>query len=442
MFKGKYLTLSLLIVFHLVLLINTKFTVWPEMVLYPYFMQNGFLLYKDIINPYFPFLSLILNLVFSLFGASIITLKIFTWFVILLSDFLIYFSALKFGKSHSKALIAVFIFIILQLSYGGNALWFELALVPLVIPGLALIFLEYKNRNYLFLSGLLLGLAVLTKQNAVLFYLPVFVYLISLKRIKEVFYFVLPGLVLGLVTLIYLYWSGLLNDFFIWAVSLPLTYTSQPGFVSLPIAIRQYLLLFFPATLGLGIFINQKLLKKEKFFLILVFLISLSFCFPRYEDFHSQLLIAVVALISIYISKKWLITFIALSLIIFSFNINKNWHQPERFIDNKTIDLFEKIKNYNSVYLLNSPDLAYFFAGKLPPKPWASNFPWYFEQSGFQERFIEGMDSGVEYVVIGERSGGDKYALGNYIPEKVKNYIENNYAFIEYYDSFEIWQKK
>src|SRR3989344_1901426 len=74
---------------HLLLLINTKFTLWPEMVVYPYLLNNGFILYRDIINPYPPLFTGFLTIFARIFGYSPLFYQILTWVVILLIDLLI-----------------------------------------------------------------------------------------------------------------------------------------------------------------------------------------------------------------------------------------------------------------------------------------------------------------------------------------------------------------
>jgi len=53
---------------HLFILIHLQFTSWPEMFSYPYLLNNGFNLYKDIALPYQPLLMLILSVVYKIFG--------------------------------------------------------------------------------------------------------------------------------------------------------------------------------------------------------------------------------------------------------------------------------------------------------------------------------------------------------------------------------------
>ena len=438
--KQKKITLLLFLLLHLVLLVNTRFTVWPEMVLYPYLLNNGFLLYKDIINPYFPTLPLVLSGVFQLLGDSVLSLKIFTWFVILLSDIVLYYSAFRLTGSKFKSVLTVLFFALLQMSLGGNGLWFELFLVPFVAPAVTLVLKDNNSPNRLMLAGLLLALAISIKQNAIYFYVPVIFYLFSKEKFSKLVYLLAPGILVMGFFLIYLFSQNIFNDFYLWAVVLPLSYTSQPGFVSLP-AIRQYIFILFPlVTLFFGVFLHKKYLNKEKIYWLLTFLSATIFAFPRYEDFHLQLVVAISSLFVSFLPRNVLVVFTLVTLILFGRGVTKNWHTEDRFMDRETIGLSSKIKDFNNVYSLNGPDLAYFLSGKLPSKPWAINFPWYFEQEGFEERFVKGL-SDREFIIAGDRLGGGKYDLGNYIPEKIEQYILANYKMKERYKNYQIWQK-
>ena len=76
------LLVPLLLLIHFVLLINTRFTLWPEMVVYPYLVNNGFMLYRDIINPYPPFLSYSLAIFAKIFGYQPLPYQILTRFLL------------------------------------------------------------------------------------------------------------------------------------------------------------------------------------------------------------------------------------------------------------------------------------------------------------------------------------------------------------------------
>lgn len=438
-FKGVniYLALVLLILVQLLVLFKTSYTVWPEMVLHPYLLNHGFVLYRDIITPYFPLMLWILGLIAKVFGESILLLKMTTYTIIVLTDVCVFFATARLSKDKLKALLAVGVYAILQISYGGNALWLELFLTPLVIFSLATVYLDYSSRKKIILAGVGLGLAVLVKQNAVFFYLPC-LYLLLRKRFYEMeAWLVFPLIVMLFGLFIYLNLSNLTADFYTWALKLPSTFTKQPGFISMP-AIRQYPYILFPALSVVAIYFWNT---KEKLFWILSLVIALSFAFPRYEDFHLQVFVGLSAVLLVFLPKRFLTAFLLIALIIFGRNELLHFGKTDRFLDQPTFSLAQKISGYDSVYLINSPELAYFLADKLPPKPWATNFPWYFEQPNFQEKYVKSLEEEkIQYIVIGQRIDGGKYALGNYIPDKVLGFVHSHYTKVENFGSYEVWR--
>lgn len=437
-FKNRtYLLLILVIFVHVFFLINLKFTVWPEMVLYPWLLGNGYKLYEGIVNPYFPVLPITLSYIYFLSSDLILLLKIFTWSIILTVDLIVFFSALKITKDYSRSLLAVAVYALLQMSLGGNGLWFELFMSPLVLLGLILIYELPYNRRVVFLAGCLLGVSFFVKQNAILFIFLGLLLLIKKKQLSLIWVFLFPMFLFGSLLVIYLNNAGVMSDFKTWAIFLPLSYSSQNGFVHLP-AIRQYLLILFPSMALLSV---RKMRDMEFWILALAF--ATLFAFPRYEDFHLQILVALAAPLAANLQKRYLGIFILVCFLLFARTIDKDWHKNDRFIDQDTLRLAGHIKNYPSVYLLNSPDLAYYFADRLPPRIWAANYPWYFEQEDFEERFVNNLKKErTGYIVIGNRLGGKKYDLGNYIPEKLESYIRLNYQQIEKYNRFDIWRLK
>lgn len=432
--------LILVLVFHLQLLFNSSFTVWPEIILYPYLMNNGFLLYKDIITPYFPLLPEVLSKYFMLFGATVINLKIFTYITILISDLVIFLFAYKISKSKLKGILAVLTFVFLNISFGGNGLWFELALTPLIIFSLFILYM-YKNKPpHIFFAGLALGTAVIVKQNAALFYLPVLLLLASRRNFANIKIFLIPNVILLIILLVYLTKLNLTYDFFNWAIHLPLSYPKQSSFVLLP-TIKQYsLMVFLIIPCILVVFKNNSKLL-EKLFWLVSFLFAANFAFPRYENFHLQILVGLSSIFAVSMPKKYFLVFVFIAILLFLKTENRLWGAHDRFLDQETYVLSDLIKGFDSVYLLNSPDLAYFLAGKLPPKLWAANFPWYFEQPGFAERFINNLKiQRIHYIVVREGLGGGRYSLGNYFPEKVLDYIGSNYLLKKKIGRYQVWQ--
>ena len=122
-----------IVFFHLILLTSTTFTLWPEMAVYPYLMNNGFLLYKDIINPYPPYLSLFLSFFTKTFGYLPISFEILTLLFIFTIDYLIYTFSRKIFQSKSAAIINTAFFALFSIPFGINGLWFDLIQTPFIL---------------------------------------------------------------------------------------------------------------------------------------------------------------------------------------------------------------------------------------------------------------------------------------------------------------------
>src|SRR3989344_3549978 len=131
--KYTYYFLFFLLVLHIILLANTQFTLWPEMVVYPYLVNNGFLLYKDIFNPYPPLLTIILSQITKVLGYGVLNFQIFTWLVILFIDGIIFTLARRITKNSSYALLSVIFFTIFSIPFGVNGLWFDLVQAPFIL---------------------------------------------------------------------------------------------------------------------------------------------------------------------------------------------------------------------------------------------------------------------------------------------------------------------
>jgi len=133
--KVLYLILFGLLGIHLFFLIILRFTAWPEMVSYPYLLNNGFKLYTDFIHPYPPALTLALAGIYKTFGYNLQALKVFTWLIILANDILIFAIVKKLTKDSLFAFVSVGFYVIFQPLLEGNQLWFDLAIVPPLLLG-------------------------------------------------------------------------------------------------------------------------------------------------------------------------------------------------------------------------------------------------------------------------------------------------------------------
>lgn len=435
------LVLISVICFQFFLLINSMFTVWPEMILYPWLMTKGFVLYTDIINPYFPLLQIISGGFFFIFGSSVVTLKILTYLFILSLDLIMFLSSFRLSKSFVSSIFILITFICLQISFGGNGLWFELAAAPFLLLSIGLIWNRQTTKSVLF-SAVFLTIAGFIKQNSFLFIIPIIFLFLASKKYSQILIFLIPLVIslLGLIGVLQI--MGLMGDFIAWAIELPLSMSKQPGFVLLPSKRQLALIALLLAPVIAYMFSKHRI--SQKIFWILTLLISASFAFPRYEDFHLQVLVVFSALMMVFLNKKIQFIYLSLAVLVVLFNLDKTWNKNDRFVDNPTLSLANHIKDLSGeIYLLNSPELSYFYADKLPLKPWGTIFPWYYEDNNLSDRVVQDLENReVEYVISGNRLDGSKYQLGHYIPEKLEIYIDERYEKIEEYESFDILKRK
>src|SRR3989344_4147103 len=266
-------------------LFNLQFTAWPEMLSYPYLRNHGFLIYKDMIHPYPPLLTMGLSWLYSLFGYNLLVLKAVAWLIILVSSLLVFLITREITKSNRHALLALGVYVFFQPFLEGNMLWFDIAVIPPILLGLY--FLIRKN---LFLAGLFLAIAMLTKQTAGLYLVLSFFYLVPIQKMKfsSLKPFLLGPLLLGIPLLVRLIQEGALSDFINWVFVYPLTkWGTVAGYVQMEMSEKQIFIVFL---LIVPLVLNFKnLLANKNIRLVLLFLsCALIGVYPRFSFFHFQ----------------------------------------------------------------------------------------------------------------------------------------------------------
>lgn len=337
----------------------TRFTLWPEMVLYPWLHNNGFLLYKDIGNPYFPLLTWILSLITKFFGYQTHVFVAFTWGDIFLSQMVFLFVASKILIEKTKIIFSFLIYSALLVVFEGNGLWFDLiCTVPLLLAFYFLI-----NNKY-FLAGMCLGVGLLIKQTVIWTILGSILF-IDIKTFKRIICVLLPILILLVVTSLFFYLQGSFPDFFFWTIKLALGgMQSHPGFIELPTRRNLIIiaLVFWPIILSYRYIFK----KKEVFAGIIFFFSTAVFAFPRFGYFHLVASLPFFAIIAAYFLKNKIVKvayLVILFVLLFNF-VKLNSPFSVRFFSKET-------------YQKNSALDKYFMKNKLPDKPWIDNFPWY-----------------------------------------------------------------
>src|SRR3990167_1975 len=439
-----------LLLAHLLFLINTQFAVWPEMVVYPYLLNNGFLLYRDIINPYPPSLTWFLAIFAKIFGYSPLAYQILTWIIILIIDLSIYIISQKVFKNKLFALSSVAFIAVLSIPFGVNGLWFDLVQTPLILWALYFFyqFLNSKARSVpklnLFVSFLFLTIAFFIKQQV--FWVGLLFLILSLskykfnilKLIKNYYLAVLPFCVLLLFHIFYFTIQGTEKDFVFWVFYFPVFLASKtPGYILLPSAKQVLVVLAFFALFVPIIF------KKSHTFFLIVAAILILFAYPRFDYFHLVPALAVIAVIfcsnfeslkksAIVVKGFFLLALIFLGLFSFRYFQN-NWEKQIRFSEQdvlknaRVINLL--VEKNEKVYLQNAPDQLLVLSNTVPMKPWADDFPWYLEVQNLQDRVIGSLEKDKpRYIIFQPYLKEKKYELGSYKPGDIVDYIDNNYV--------------
>jgi hypothetical protein len=171
-----------------------------------------------------------------------------------------------------------------------------------------------------------------------------------------------------------------------------------------------------------------------------IFLFTLAF--PRFDYFHlvpalSILVLSAPQLVDVVLKAKPAfkllpIIFLIPMLIFTRHYLMNNWNTEVRFFESQTVAIstFLQITGIASqqLYIQNGPDQILPITQALPIKPWADEFPWYLEINGIQEKVVASLEQQKpQFIIAKPYDAGGAYDLGVYRPEKIANYIDENY---------------
>jgi len=422
-----------LLLLHVFLLFNLKFTDWPEMLLWPYLFLKGWLPYQDIAIAHTPLVLVDLSIFYKLFGVGVAQLKIYTWLTILLIDLAIYLFVKRLW-GYKEAVLSLLFYIPIQIIYEGNGLWFDLTLALFAL----LTFFSLKEKNWK-LAGILWMLSFLVKQTAIWLLPPILIMLFQSDLRRSLKDFIKGALVIFVGFIATLSLLGIFDDFSFWAIKfgtgmLP----KSQGQVSLP-TLKQSIIAYLPYFV---LIILVKIKKRKDLMLLSFWTIFLSLgAFPRWGLFHFQPalpFLSILGALIIYRLPKGknlrnivLITFVFLVLTLFSKVVYNDWNTSDRFSNESTVNLVEFISNNtdkeDKIYVLNAWDSVYALSSTLPAaRPWIPHLSWYMELEGVQENIVKDLSqNNPKLIVIGRFT---KEGLSSYKPDKIVEYIESNYA--------------
>ena len=431
------LTFFLLLSVQLFFLANLQFTAWPEMFSYAYLRNNGFLIYKDMIHPYTPLLTMVLSWIYTLFGYHLWVLQTAAWAVAISTSVLVFLLTKQVTKNSWLALVSLALYVFLQPFFEGNMLWFDLAIMPPLL--LALLFLLRRN---LLLSGLFIAAAMLIKQTTGLYFLfsifyLVFVQKLRFSKLKRFFY---GSLILGIPLLIRLIQENALSDFVNWVLIYPLTkWGNIIGYVRMEMSVHEVVVILILLTPI--VFKFRQLLNEKNSRIVLLFLVcALIAVYPRFSFFHFQMSLAIISILyGALLARTGInLKFVSLYALVLMYLVHypvllRSWRTEPRFYSTGELELAEVIKQKTTasdrLYLLGLNSTLYSMSGRLPPERWTDNFAWYLEIQGVQEEVINRwITNPPEYVFWRTPSTGNKHDLGVYQPKKIAELVRSNYT--------------
>lgn len=418
-----------------------EFTAWPEMIAWPYLMLQGWLPYRDIAIAHTPLLIVVLSLFYKVFGTGIVQLKFFTWILIFLNAFLVYWVAKKLYTKR-EALWSVIIYIPLLLYYEGNGLWFDLALVPFAL----ILFYLVSTKSY-FKSGIVYALGLLTKQTFVYFIVSVAGSLINrkginskelsvhtLKRIKNFIFGAAIGIILFCIFLLAI---GVLDDLYFWAFKFGIFYLPQAdGQISLP-TLKQFAVNIFPLS---ALLFSPNL--------ALWAIPGVVGVYPRWELFHFQpalpfVAYAIVKAVKLHMGgggvyKYFLAIYLLALILMVGRGIAKDLDNNTRFYESEVVNVVDELKAHNvkTLYVANYWDNIYGLSGAVPvTRPLIPYIPWYLDVVGVKENISSDLKGDLpQGIVVKERQNIqfgdlsqilDKYYECKFIENQIEVCLKN-----------------
>lgn len=378
-----------------------QFTPWPEMIVWPYLILKGWLPYSDIAIAHTPLLLFITAAWYKLVGLGLVQLQLLTW--------LIFFVTLLLVLAISRSIKTALVYIALWATFGGNGLWFDLALAPL-----AILLFQFVQSSRPIASGLVLGMILLTKQTGFWFLLPALMVLKPASQPR----FLIAVIAVLVIFLLFLQSVGIIDDFWTWAIKFGIfTLPRSPGQILLP-SFKQ----FAAAAVPFAVFV---LVRSNRPLLPWVIAGSLG-VYPRWELWHFQ---PALPFLAFGLSKSSLVAAIVTGYCLLLVARSPAASYP-RFFEPEFIQLADAVRSHSSpgdhIFILNTWDHLYALTDTLPAtRPLIPNLPWYMDQPGIQEQIVSNLQTTPPRLVV--IRDPDASGRGAYQPRLIGDFVILHY---------------
>lgn len=428
-----------IIILHSLLLLKLSFFPYPELFVYPYLAENGFLPYKQIFDQHLPSVLMFPFNLYDLGLRSAFAGRMFLAGLVALSHLFLFLLAIRIFKSKKKAVLLNLFYFLVQPLFDGNVLWLDSFLVPILLASFyfCLRFLEERKARDLILTGFLLGISLFIKQVMLLLFIGVVVYLLfKTKDLKKVFTFTLVALIPLFYTLIWVYKSRILSEFIFWTVTFNFEVYAKMG-TKLPTIsqLARALLFFIPAIYWL--YLRSK--RKETILLGIFMIFSLMAAISRFEFIHLQpsLPFALILTTEFLSQEKRMLKFLYIAILVLAIGLwsarfyVQNWGGLTYFFDDTTRRTAEKVASLSQkderIFVVGTQPIIYYLAGRLPAGDvFSVNLPWNMKVA--EDKILEGLLKDRPKVVVRDKAAEiDDIAVVDFTKE-VNSFIDGQYS--------------
>ena len=390
----------------------------PRVILQPWLLQHGFNMYENIADMHSPLMPMILAALVPLIPNGLRLAKLVLVALISITTILTFVTGWR-KVGWLGGLWAAWFFVIWSPAFTFNKLWYETFLAPIYLVWL----LAYKPSSTprtvksLFFFGLLGGVSALIKQQAALVFLAFALWQAftswyfqrSISNIlRELIVMILGAITPVLMYLIYQYaHTATLVSFLYWTVGYQFTgvyKTFATIYPTLP-EIRDMMSCYLLVPVAIVCAIDLKHRGNESWLNfglgILLLATGAVTAYPRFEFFHLQAILPVVALVSSMTlayalhsqNSGWYFALgITIALSAFWFVTKGTYYrpvitvnqQPEIYEYSDLLPLAQEIRPYigatGCVYIFPNDEAnanLYYLLHCTPPKFWIFHYPWY-----------------------------------------------------------------
>jgi len=394
--------LSLIIILHILILLQTVF--WPaaEFRILPYLTAKGLVPYKDIIDQHFPGIFFFPINLFTIGLANPLGLRLMQIFIVASTHVAIYLITRKLKNSGRYSFYSNIMYVFAQTLFEGYVLWIDSFISPLVLISYLLLISETKGAGFrlTFLSGIFLSLALLFKQLIVLVFGLVFIVLLLFRANKKRIFMFALGFVLPVIfMLIYFSSRQLMNDFFYWTIIFNSKVYPEYAF-RLP-TLKEILILFVITAPFIVLTVREYIKEKRRniLFLSAYALPLLIFIYGRYDFVHLQPFIPFACIfISIgpFLKRPrfhYAFAYLLIFILMCTLQLSK-LGEYTTFIENThelSIREINRLNNEGFTIYLDSHHELYQLTGTFPYNyKYVPKLPWYLdkEKNIFSESFF------------------------------------------------------